>query len=65
VPEAHHGKTVAVLHDLLKREHRAILMSVEPERGEEAGQVLVNPPNDRVVSRGDTLVVVSFAPVVW
>ncbi len=65
LPEAHHGKTVAALHDLLKREHDAILMSVEPAQGEHQGQVLVNPSNDTIVARGDTLVVVSYQPVDW
>ncbi len=65
IPEAHHGKTVAVLHDLLKRDHQAILMSVQPVQGDKAGQVLVNPPNDWVLSLGDTLVVVSYEQVSW
>lgn len=46
-------------------QHRAILMSVEPSQGQDAGEVLVNPPNDHRVAEGDTLVVVSLAPVEW
>ncbi len=65
VPEALAGTRVADLHDLLKREHRAILMSVEPREGAQAGEVLVNPPADLAVARGDTLVVVSDEPVRW
>jgi len=65
VPEALHGERVSALHDLLKREHRAILMSLEPCRGEDRGRVLVNPPNDALVSSGDVLVVVSEDPVRW
>jgi len=65
VPQAHHGKTVVALHDLLKREHRAILMSVQPCTGPQADEVLVNPSNDHTVACGDTLVVVSYEPVSW
>ena len=63
VPAAHAGKTVEQLHALMKREHSAILMSLEPCRGAEKGQVLVNPSAARKVEEGDTLVVVSEDPV--
>ncbi len=65
VPDEHHGKLVAALHDLLKRDYRAILMSLEPCHGDEVGEVLVNPPNDRVVQSGDVLVVVRAEPMEW
>jgi voltage-gated potassium channel len=65
VPQAHHGKTVADLHDLLKRDHNAILMSLEPCLEGERGEVIVNPENERTVGVGDTLVVVSDQPVSW
>jgi voltage-gated potassium channel len=65
VPEELAGMPVERLHDLLKREHHAILMSVEPCLGERAGEVVVNPPAEMQVALGDTLVVVSEEPVRW
>ncbi len=65
VPDSQHGTSVEHLHAFLKREHNAILMSLEPCQGEDCGQVVVNPLNDRIVQAGDVLVVVSDRPVVW
>jgi voltage-gated potassium channel len=65
VPQRLHGLLVGPLYELLKREHDAILMSVEPAQGENAGMVMVNPPSDLVVAAGDTLVVVCRKPLTW
>ena len=67
VGTAQAGKTIGELHQLLKVQHEAILVSWEqpaaPSRGEKA--VRVNPPQGAQVSEGDILVVIGPRPVLW
>jgi voltage-gated potassium channel len=61
VPPALDGATVGQLRDQLQQRFGAILMSVEPE----GGAIDVNPDAARRVRAGETLMVVSRAPIRW
>ena len=63
VPRGWDGRTIGDLHELLKREYGAILVSWEREipvsGGDPMREVEVNPPISRVVAPGDVLVVIA------
>ncbi|MDF1564515.1 MAG: NAD-binding protein [Deltaproteobacteria bacterium] len=62
VGEAQAGQSIGDLHRSLKKEHDAVLVSLERM---EAGspKVTVNPPSELVVNAGDALVVIARRPV--
>ncbi len=63
VPPDWDGQAIGALHQLLKERHGAILVSWEREvpvsGGDPLREVEVNPHVDRVVSKGDVLVVIA------
>lgn len=64
VPASWAGRTIAELHRLLHERHEAILVSHECAQGSEGAQgVQVNPPPDRVVKEGDSLLVLAHSEV--
>ena len=62
VPAALAGLTVLEVHDRLKRDYGAVLVSVEQDQGGHYG-TLVNPAPDLVIGEQDLLVVISEGPL--
>jgi len=62
VTEKHAGTAVGKLHQLLKEQHDAVLVSLERE-ADEGPQVTVNPASDMTVQAGDSLVVIAHRRV--
>lgn len=62
LPAALDGKSVGELHAILAKDHGAVLVAAEMERG---ARVRVNPPRDARVAAGAQLVVIAERPPRW
>ncbi|MCB9637928.1 MAG: ion transporter [Myxococcales bacterium] len=59
LPDAWSGKTIGNIFDTLKRDHEAILVSIETTDEHGTPQLKVNPPNHMTTKTGDKLVVIA------
>ena len=59
------GATVGQLHQELKAKHNAILVSLERRGAGKKPEILVNPPSDTPLQRGDRAVIISTDPGSW